>query len=325
MKARGVRSLCFLFFTNHLISKSHRMLSHDAPLDDPTALARFGKLDVVTRLVVEGFMMGQHKSPFKGASVEFVEHRQYYPGDEIRHIDWRAYGKTGKYYVKEFEEETNLRCYLLLDCSGSMAYAGKTLSKIDYARQLAAALGYLLLRQRDAVGLITFDSKRRDFIQPSANPKNFGQMLDILEEARPRNETAISTVLREVQPLIKRRSLVVLISDCFDEPEALTTTLKQLRHDRHEVLLFQVVTPEEEEFPFSKPTQFRSLERRGHHQLVDPHQLRARYLEQYQEFCATLSRQCGSVNVDYLKFRTTDAYHLALGAFLNQRTRPGRK
>ncbi|HCO24898.1 hypothetical protein CA11_55880 [Gimesia maris] len=325
MKARGVRSLCFLFFTNHLISKSHPMLSHDAPLDDPTALARFGKLDVVTRLVVEGFMMGQHKSPFKGASVEFVEHRQYYPGDEIRHIDWRAYGKTGKYYVKEFEEETNLRCYLLLDCSGSMAYAGKTLSKIDYARQLAAALGYLLLRQRDAVGLITFDSKRRDFIQPSANPKNFGQMLDILEEARPRNETAISTVLREVQPLIKRRSLVVLISDCFDEPEALTTTLKQLRHDRHEVLLFQVVTPEEEEFPFSKPTQFRSLERRGHHQLVDPHQLRARYLEQYQEFCATLSRQCGSVNVDYLKFRTTDAYHLALGAFLNQRTRPGRK
>ncbi|QDT81988.1 hypothetical protein Mal35_54780 [Gimesia maris] len=325
MKARGVRSLCFLFFTNHLISKSYPMLSHDAPLDDPTALARFGKLDVVTRLVVEGFMMGQHKSPFKGASVEFVEHRQYYPGDEIRHIDWRAYGKTGKYYVKEFEEETNLRCYLLLDCSGSMAYAGKTLSKIDYARQLAAALGYLLLRQRDAVGLITFDSKRRDFIQPSANPKNFGQMLDILEEARPRNETAISTVLREVQPLIKRRSLVVLISDCFDEPEALTTTLKQLRHDRHEVLLFQVVTPEEEEFPFSKPTQFRSLERRGHHQLVDPHQLRARYLEQYQEFCATLSRQCGSVNVDYLKFRTTDAYHLALGAFLNQRTRPGRK
>ncbi len=301
------------------------MLSHDAPLDDPTALARFGKLDVVTRLVVEGFMMGQHKSPFKGASVEFVEHRQYYPGDEIRHIDWRAYGKTGKYYVKEFEEETNLRCYLLLDCSGSMAYGGKTLSKIDYARQLAAALGYLLLRQRDAVGLITFDSKRREYIQPSANPKNFGQMLDVLDQTRPRNETAISTVLREVQPLIKRRSLVVLISDCFDEPAALTTTLKQLRHDRHEVLLFQVVTPEEEEFPFSKPTQFRSLERRGDNKLVDPHQLRARYLEQYQEFCATLARQCGSVNVDYLKFRTTDAYHLALGAFLNQRTRPGRK
>lgn len=325
MKARGARSLCFLFLNQPPDFEISPMLSHDAPLDDPTALARFGKLDVVTRLVVEGFMMGQHKSPFKGASVEFVEHRQYYPGDEIRHIDWRAYGKTGKYYVKEFEEETNLRCYLLLDCSGSMAYAGKTLSKIDYARQLAAALGYLLLRQRDAVGLITFDSKRRDFIQPSANPKNFGQMLDILDQARPRNETAISTVLREVQPLIKRRSLVVLISDCFDEPDALTTTLRQLRHDRHEVLLFQVVTPEEEEFPFSKPTQFRSLERRGHHQLVDPHQLRARYLEQYQEFCATLSRQCGSVKVDYLKFRTTDAYHLALGAFLNQRTRPGRK
>ncbi|MCH9656778.1 MAG: DUF58 domain-containing protein [Planctomycetes bacterium] len=301
------------------------MLSSDAPLTDPTALARFGKLEVVTRLIVEGFMMGQHKSPYKGASVEFVEHRQYYPGDEIRHIDWRAYGKTGKYYVKEFEEETNLRCYLLLDCSGSMAYAGQTLSKFDYARQLAAALGYLLLSQRDATGLVTFDTERRDFIEPSANTKNFGQMMEILENSKPRKETAISGVLNQVLPLIKRRSLVVLISDCFDEPDALTTVLKQLRHDRHEVLVFQIVAPEEEEFPFSKPTQFRSLERNGHRQLVDPHQLRARYLEQYQEFCETLSRQCGSVNVDFLKFRTTDPYHLALGAFLNQRTRPGRK
>src|SRR6476659_3720281 len=134
----------------------------EAPLQDPTALARFGNLEMVVRLVVEGYMMGQHKSPFKGTSVEFVEHRQYYPGDEIRHIDWRAYGKTGKYFIKEFEDETNLRCYLLVDASGSMGYAGKTLSKFDYARYLAASLGYLLLSQRDATGLLSFDTMIRD-------------------------------------------------------------------------------------------------------------------------------------------------------------------
>src|SRR5262245_30964252 len=131
---------------------------NEASLSDPTALAKFGKLEVVARLVVEGMMIGQHKSPFKGSSVEFVEHRQYYPGDEIRHIDWRAYGKTGKYYIKEFEDETNLRCYLLVDASASMGYAASTLSKFDYARCLAASLAWLLHTQRDASGLVTFDT-----------------------------------------------------------------------------------------------------------------------------------------------------------------------
>ena len=150
----------------------------DPPLLDPTALARFGQLEVVARLVVEGYMIGQHKSPFKGSSIEFVEHRQYYPGDEVRHIDWRAYGKTGRYFVKEFEDETNLRCYLLLDASGSMGYAGRTLSKFDYARQLTAALGYLLLHQRDALGAITFDTQVRDRLEPSSKPQNFARLID---------------------------------------------------------------------------------------------------------------------------------------------------
>ena len=148
-------------------------LADEAPLDDPTALAQFGRLEVVARLVVDGYIMGLHKSPFKGASVEFVEHRQYYPGDEIRHIDWRAFGKTGKYYIKEFEDETNLRCYLVVDASGSMAYGSSTISKFDYARQLASALGYLLLRQRDAVGLLTFDDNIRDRVEPRPILKTF--------------------------------------------------------------------------------------------------------------------------------------------------------
>ncbi len=292
-----------------------------APMEDPTALAKFGKLEVVAKLLVEGYMMGQHKSPFKGSSIEFVEHRQYYPGDEIRHIDWRAYGKTGKYYIKEFEDETNLRCYLIVDASGSMAYAGKTLSKFDYARYLASALGYLLLLQRDATGLITFDTKVRDRFNPSSNAQNFRKLTEMLEHREPGGETSIAEVFEQIFPTIKRRSLIVIISDCFDRLDLLNTALKQYRHARNEVILFHVVTPEEEEFPFHKPTQFRSLERAGFRKLVDPHQLRAQYLEQYQAFCSELTRLCGSIGVDYLKLRTDEPYHTALGAFLDSRTR----
>ena len=157
----------------------------EIPLNDPTALAKFGKLEVVARLVVEGYMVGQHKSPFKGTSVEFTEHRQYCPGDEIRHIDWRAFGKTGKYYIKEFEDETNLRCYLLVDGSGSMSYGDSTISKFEYGRHLAAALGYLLLSQRDAVGVITFDTQPRNHIEPSANAQTFQRVTSALKDYEP--------------------------------------------------------------------------------------------------------------------------------------------
>lgn len=290
------------------------------PLDDPTALARFGKLEVVARLIVEGFAVGQHKSPFKGSSIEFVEHRQYYPGDEIRHIDWRAYGKTGRYFVKEFEEETNLRCYLLVDASGSMGYRQSTLSKFDYARQLAAALGHLLLQQRDAVGLITFDTQVRERIEPSTHPQTFGRMTATLEQTRPARETGLHGVFEQVLPTLKRRSLVVLLSDCFADLDPMLSALKQFRHARHEVLLFQIVAPEEEEFPFSRPTQFRSRERRQR-LLVDPHRLRARYLEQYREFCQTLARRCGGPGIEYAKFITSQPYHVALGRFIAARTR----
>ena len=293
----------------------------DKPFDDPTALARFGGLDVVAKLIVEGYMVGQHKSPFKGSSVEFVEHRQYYPGDEIRHIDWRAYGKTGKYYIKEFEEETNLRSYLLVDGSGSMAYGQSTLTKFDYARQLAAALGYLLISQRDAVGLMTFDTKVREQIDPAAREMNFQRITQSLSNWQPGEETSLSTVFAEMIPLIKRRSLVILISDFFDELAPLTEALKQFQHARHEVILFQIVTPEEEDFPFTHPTQFRSLERDAHRLLVDPHRLRQTYLQQYRDFTDQLARICGNAGVDYLKLTTSEPYATALGAYLNTRTR----
>jgi uncharacterized protein (DUF58 family) len=292
-----------------------------APLADPTALAKFGQLDVVARLLVEGYMIGQHESPFKGSSVEFVEHRQYYPGDEIRHIDWRAFGKTGKYYIKEFEEETNLRAYLLVDGSGSMGYGQSTLSKFDYARYLASALGYLLVSQRDAVGLVTFDTDVRQRIEPSTNPITFRRITDTLQKCQPGRETSLAGVFSKLVPTLKRRSLVILISDFFDDIEPLREALKQFRHDRHEVVLFQVVAPEEEEFPFTKPTQFRSLERASHRVLVDPHRLRSIYLEQYAKFQTQLEQTCGNLGVDRLKLTTSQPYHLALGAYLDARAR----
>src|SRR6267154_1257967 len=180
----------------------------DTPLD-PTALARFGRLELIARLVVEGVMSGLHKSPFKGFSVEFAEHRQYGPGDEIRHIDWRALGKTDRYFVKEYEEETNLKAYLVVDTSGSMGYAGKTASKFEYARQLAASLAYLMISQRDAVGLVTFDTEFRAMIPPRSAPGHFSILCRALEQAGVGGEIPLSGLLDALAGRLKRRGLVI--------------------------------------------------------------------------------------------------------------------
>ena len=303
------------------MAKIFRESQPNSTLTDPTALARFGKLEVVARHVVEGFMIGQHKSPYKGSSVEFVEHRQYTPGDEIRHIDWRAFGKTDKYYVKEFEDETNLRCSLLVDASGSMNYGQSTLSKFDYARYLATALGYLLLLQRDAPGLVSFDTEIRDRFEPSSNPLNFERMLGALQSRAPGGETGLAKIFEQLLRVIKRRSLLVILSDCFDNVDDLARSLEQFRHAGHEVVLFHIVAPEEEEFPFSRPTQFHNLERTAQRLMVEPLRLRAHYLECYQEFCTQLARRCRNVGVEYEKLITTKPYDVALGAFLDSRSR----
>lgn len=266
-------------------------------------------------------MIGQHKSPYKGSSVEFVEHRQYYPGDEIKHIDWRAYGKTGHYYIKEYEEETNLRAYLIVDCSGSMAYRGATLSKFDYARQLAAALAYLLFAQRDACGVITFDTKIAGRCEPSSSRESFRQIVQLLESQKPGNETSLADVFQQILPTLKRRSLIFLLSDCFDRVEPLSAALKLFRAARHEVALLQIVAPEEEEFPFKNPTQFINLERAGHQVLADPYRLKMSYLEKYRSFCQEIARECGNAGVDLVKLRTDTPYDKALGKFLDMRVR----
>ena len=281
---------------------------------DPTELAQFGRLELVARQLVEGLMMGRHRSPFKGSSVEFVEHREYYPGDEIRHIDWRAYGKTGHYYIKEFEDETNLRAHLLVDCSASMNYGQSTLTKFEYARLLAASLTWLMLGQRDSVGLMTFDSKLRQQLKPSSNRDAFRQITTVLEETEPGKETSLSKVVEAALPSIRRRSLIVLISDCFDSPEALEAMLQRIRHAKHEVIVFRIAAPEETDFPFERPTQFRNLERADHRLLVDPVRLRKEYLRQYNEFSESLQQVCGTLGIDYRVIQTSDSLQEVLSA-----------
>src|SRR4029077_7474810 len=195
---------------------------------DPTSLAKYGRLAMVARNLVQGFLTGVHKSPYKGFSVEFAEHRQYYPGDEIRHIDWRVYGKTDRYYIKEYEEETNLKAHLLVDASGSMAYrspgAGR-LSKFQYAQYVAASLAYLMLHQRDAVGLVTHDTRLRQKIEPRANSKHLLRLLHTLEQTQPGGETALAPLWHDLAGQLRRRGMIVILSDCFEQIDPLLRAL----------------------------------------------------------------------------------------------------
>lgn len=290
---------------------------------DPTALARFGRLELIARLVVEGVMAGLHKSPFKGFSVEFAEHRQYGPGDEIRHIDWRAFGKSDRYYVKEYEEETNLKAYLVVDSSGSMAYSGRTASKFEHARRLAASLAYLMISQRDAVGLVTFDTTFRAMIPARSAPGHFSVVSKVLEGTKTGGETPLSGILHALAERIRRRGLVVILSDGFDEIDALTSALRHLRHRHHEVLFFQTLAPEEEEFPFRRPARFRSLERPDHSLRIDPSSLRAAYLERFRAFCDTLKERVRAMGADYHRASTAEAVETTLLDYLSSRSRRG--
>jgi uncharacterized protein (DUF58 family) len=291
---------------------------------DPTELRKYGGLTLLARHIVEGFLSGVHRSPYKGFSVEFAEHRQYAPGDEIRHIDWRAFGKTDKYFVKEYEEETNLKAYLLVDASGSMAFRGskKAPSKFEYAQHVAASLAYLMLHQMDAVGLITLDTKVRNLIPPKANPKHLLRVLTTLEETQPGGETAMAPLWHELAGhYLKRRGMVIILSDFFDQMGPLMRALRHLRHRNHEVVLLHVLAREELEFPYKRLTQFRSLEVGDQKVLVDARRLREDYLRNFERFRHELKKQAGKLQVDYHLMRTDEPVDRALGVYLSRRQR----
>lgn len=299
---------------------------------DPKTLDRIRRLDVRARLVVEGFLTGQHQSPYHGFAVEFATHREYAPGDDIRHIDWKVWSKTDRLYIKEYEEETNLRCTILLDASKSMGYGGQpspggaaaAWSKFDYAATAAASLTYLLQQQQDGVGLITFDTKVRRHLPPSAHPTHLKLMLHELEQTRPDSHTDVSRVFPELAAQIRRRGMIVLLSDLFLDLPTLAQSLREFRLRRHEVIVFQVLHEDELTFPFQDNTLFRGMEEEV--QLhTEPRALRRAYLESIERFLADVRKTCASAGIDYVLMNTKDPLDAVLSSYLTFRQKTRRK
>jgi len=269
-------------------------------------------------MVVEGFIVGLHKSPYHGFSVEFAEHRAYGPGDNLRYLDWRLYGKTDRFYIKQFEEETNLKAHIILDKSKSMAYGSGDLSKLQYGSYLSAALTYLLLRQQDAVGLTLFDTEVRTHIRPSSRPSMLNNILTQLENVTPGEETSIGHSLHHLADRINRRGLVIIISDMLDDLDNIMHGLKHFRHDRHEVLVFHVLDPREIDFSFDAHTKFKDMES-GEVKATEPWHIQKEYQKAVENFRTTLGVRCREQHVDYIPLSTDQSLDVALLAYLNKR------
>jgi uncharacterized protein (DUF58 family) len=287
---------------------------------DPAVIARLGTLELKARTIVEGFLSGLHRSPFKGFSVEFAEYRQYIHGDDLSTIDWKVYARSDRYYIKKFEEETNLDCHLMLDVSGSMGYGSKGLTKLEYGSCLAASIAYLMNRQRDAVGLIAFDQRIVDMLPASARPGHLRALLLSLDRLRAGNETDVSKPLHQLADSLGKRGIVVLISDLLDEPEAVIRGLKHLRFRGTDVIVFQVLDPDEIDFPFERPTRFEDLETTEEIMAV-PGLVRAHYLHQIGGLIDRYKRELGVTGIDYQLLKTTDPLELALLSYLSTLSR----
>lgn len=289
----------------------------------PKDLSRVAKLQLLARQVVEGFCSGKHRSPHKGFSVEFKEHRQYVRGDEIRNIDWKVFGKSDRLYIREHEEETNLRCTLIFDRSGSMRYQGRRseLSKYDYAQQLAASLAYLMLGQQDAVGLTTFDDQPRDRLPVRGRPSHLRALMTALAADASRRETDLGGVFSKIAPTLGRRGLLIIISDAMGDIEAIARSLAQFRSSRHEVLFLQVLDPDELDFPFSGRIQFRDLENVSNEQTVDARSLRDAYLDRLRQHQSDLRDACRRNRVDLVPLTTDRPLADALHEYLATRRR----
>ena len=295
-------------------------MSHVADFLAPSDIGRIANLQIFARQVVEGFCSGLHRSPHKGFSVEFKQHRPYVPGDEIKHIDWRVFGRSDRFYIREYEEETNLRATLILDRSGSMGYAGKSgTTKFEYGTKLAACLAYLMLQQSDSVGMVTFDTEIRRYIPPRSRVSHLRALIEELERGTVGGETEIGRVFHDLVPKLHRRGLLIVISDLFGDVATLLKALAQFRHSHHEILIFQLWDRDELEFRFKGWTQFESLEAASQKHLVDPSVLRASYLENLARFREELTRGCSRYKIDLVPFTTDQPYSDALAAYLSRR------
>ena len=287
---------------------------------DPAVVARLGTLELKARTIVEGFLSGLHRSPFKGFSVEFAEYRQYMPGDDLSTIDWKVYARSDRYYVKKFEEETNLDCHLMLDVSGSMAYGSRAMTKFEYGACLAASLAYLMTRQRDAVGLMAFDERIVDMLPPSSRPGHLRSVLVTLDRLRLGKETHMARPLNQLCDALTKRGMVVLISDLLDDPETVVRGLKHFQFRGADVIVFHVLDPDEIEFPFERATRFEDLET-DEEVMAVPGVVRAHYLKAIGDLIDRFKRELGAAGIDYMLLPTSTPLEMALLSYLSTRAR----
>lgn len=298
------------------------MSNSEVNLLDPATLANLDGLHLRATRIVEGYVSGLHRSPYQGFSVEFAEHREYAPGDDLRYVDWKVFGKTDKVYLKQYEEETNLISYLVLDTSESMRYQSATapLSKLEYAQCATAAIAYLVVRQQDSVGMVTFDDQVRHWIKPGSSGRHLQQVVHTMQQCEPIRKTNTGPIFHELAERFTRRGIVFIVSDLFDDADTMLAGLKHFRHRRHDVVVVQILDPAELDFPFQQATLFKGLEGSGD-LLVEPAQLRKAYKKEIERFTAKVRNGCLSQQVDYLLVRTDQPLDLVLTSYLARRQR----
>lgn len=287
---------------------------------EPEAASRLRNLNLVARSVVEGFVSGLHRSPYHGFSVEFAEHREYTPGDNIKDLDWRAWAKSDRYYVKRYEEETNLSAHILLDVSASMTFRSRGLSKLEYACFLAASLAYLMVRQQDSVGLVVFADGIQQHLPAHSTTAHLNEVLRTLEGVEPRAETDLAATFHQLAEMIKRRGLIVILSDLLDDEREVLRALRHFRHRRHEVIIFHLLDPAERRFPYERLSDFVDLET-GARLQVDPRFVRREYLRQVEAFIDTYRQGATESNIEYVLAQTDTPYDRLLLAYLARRSK----
>lgn len=290
---------------------------------DPRTLARISSLDLRARLIVEGLMNGMHRSPYQGISVEFAQHRQYVPGDDIRHVDWKVFGRSDKIYLKQYLEETNLHLILVVDASESMGFGSVTngsdrWTKYDHATAIAASMAYMAIQQQDSVGMAIFDQQLSRFFKPSNSPGQWKIVVQELQQIPRWNKTNTGKVLDQIAEKLNHRSLIVILSDFFDDIDNIKKGLRHLRYKKHEVMMFQILDPQEIEFPFEDVTLFKGMEEMGE-LLTEPRSLREGYIEQLSQFTENLKKLCRGMHIDFTRMNSGEALDVSLSGFLATR------
>jgi len=287
---------------------------------DPKVLAGLHNLELRARVVVEGFLAGLHKSPHRGFSVEFNDYRHYQRGDDMRHVDWRLYARSGKLYIKQYEDETNVRCVILLDTSASMAYTSGGMSKLDYGITLASALAYFIARQRDAVGLVTFDDEIREYLPAKTRQLHLMRILRALSRVQAGQKTDVVKPLTDLASSLKKKSMVILISDMLDDEERVINTLTNLRAMGNDIITFHIMDDAELNFPFNEASEFIDMENSESY-ITSPAAIRKAYLKNINEFLAYCKKQCQTSGIDYCLMNTREPLDQALSSYITKRSK----